>query len=287
MRARYANRNRIRELDPELDYLRIYQTMLRFEFPWDMKLGLNLAFNRSFSVPAIAAVHTATGELTDRTQKRIDDTGLLMFEMVLNGLDAPRGQQALRRLNQIHRRYDIGNDEYLYVLGCLVVIPIRWLQRYGWRRPCCHERQASYLFYAELGRRMGITDIPESYAALESWFAAYDAQHLRPNDGAARVERATRMVLLNRLPAALSPLGNALVSAMYDTRLRQAMRVATPPWPVRAGLHLGLRIRAQLVRLLGRPRTEPLFAEGISTRTYPDGYDIATLGPDQPGRPEN
>ncbi len=41
--------------------------MRRYEFPWDLKLELNLAFNRSFSIPATARVHTATGELTERT----------------------------------------------------------------------------------------------------------------------------------------------------------------------------------------------------------------------------
>ncbi|HWS32400.1 MAG TPA: DUF2236 domain-containing protein, partial [Actinoplanes sp.] len=62
MTARYDNLTRTRSLDPERDYLAVYQTMLRYEFPWDMKLGLNLAFNRSFSLPEIATVHTATGE---------------------------------------------------------------------------------------------------------------------------------------------------------------------------------------------------------------------------------
>ncbi|HEV7896715.1 MAG TPA: hypothetical protein VGP31_02560, partial [Planosporangium sp.] len=77
--------------------LDIYQTMLRYEFPWDMKLGLSLAFNRSFSVPSIAAVHTATGELTEHTQKRLDDTGL-MYEMVLNGFDHQRSWPPLATL---------------------------------------------------------------------------------------------------------------------------------------------------------------------------------------------
>ena len=209
-----------------------------------MKLGLNLAFNRSFSIPAIAAVHTATGELTERTQKRIDDTGLLMYEMVLNGFEQPRGRDALRRVNQIHRPYDISNDDFRYVLGCLVVIPTRWLQEYGWRPPCCHERQATYLFYRELGRRMGITDIPGSYDEFETWFDAHDAAHLQPNDDAAAIERATRMLMLTRIPRMLAPLGNALVSAMYDAPLRRAMRVETPAWPVRAGLHLALKTRS-------------------------------------------
>ncbi|WP_327652037.1 oxygenase MpaB family protein [Micromonospora aurantiaca] len=279
MRKRYANLARIRTLDPERDWLEIYQTMLRLEFPWDMKLGLNLAFNRSFSIPAIAAVHVGTGELTERTQKRIDDTGLLMYEMVLNGFDEPRGREALRRVNQIHRPYDIPNEDYLYVLGCLVIIPTRWLQRYGWRRPCCHERRATYLFYRELGRRMGITDIPGSYEEFEVWFNAYDAAHLTPNDDAAAIERATRSLLLGRIPRPLAPLGDGLVSAMYDDRLRHAMQVDAPAWPVRAGLGLALKVRARLRRGFGAPSKTPLFADGIKTKTYPDGYEINRLGP--------
>ncbi|MGW2625321.1 oxygenase MpaB family protein [Micromonospora taraxaci] len=279
MKGRYANLNRIRTLDPERDYLDIYQTMLRYEFPWDMKLGLNLAFNRSFSNPAIAAVHTTTGELTDRTQKRIDDTGLLMYEMVLNGFEQPRGLDALRRVNQIHRPYDISNDDFLYVLGCLVVIPTRWLQEYGWRPPCCHEQQATYLFYRELGRRMGITDIPGSYDEFETWFTAHDAAHLQPNDDAAAIERATRMLMLTRIPRPFAPLGNALVSAMYDAPLRQAMRVDAPPWPVRAGLHVALKLRSRSQRWFGAPRTTALFADGIKAKSYPEGYEISQLGP--------
>ncbi|MDG4838563.1 oxygenase MpaB family protein [Micromonospora sp. WMMD967] len=286
MKGRYANLTRIRTLDPERDYLDIYQTMLRYEFPWDMKLGLNLAFNRSFSIPAIAAVHTTTGELTDRTQKRIDDTGLLMYEMVLNGFEQPRGRDALRRVNQIHRPYDIGNDDFRYVLGCLVVVPTRWLQEYGWRPPCCHERQATYLFYRELGRRMGITDIPGSYEEFETWFTTHDAVHLQPNDDAAAIERATRMLMLTRIPRIprmLGPLGNALVSAMYDAPLRQAMRVDAPPWPVRAGLHTALKLRSRSQRWFGAPRTTALFADGIKTKSYPDGYEISQLGPQHDG----
>ncbi|WP_084597833.1 oxygenase MpaB family protein [Micromonospora chokoriensis] len=279
MRGRYENLSRTRALDPERDYLAIYQTMLRYEFPWDMKLGLNLAFNRSFSIPGIAAVHTATGELTERTQKRIDDTGLLMYEMVLNGFEQPRGRDALRRVNQIHRRYDISNDDFRYVLGCLVVIPTRWLQEYGWRPPCCHERQATYLFYRELGRRMGITDIPGSYDDFETWFTAHDEAHLRPNDDAATIERATRTLMLTRIPRQLAPLGDALVSALYDAPLRHAMRVDTPPWPVRAGLRVALKARSRLQRWFGAPRATALFADGIKTKSYPDGYEVSQLGP--------
>jgi hypothetical protein len=278
MRNRHANLALTRTLDPERDYLRIYRTMLLYEFPWDVKLGLNLAFNRSFSLPSIAAALVRTGELTERTQRRIDDTGILMYEVILHGFDHPRGRAALRRINRIHRGRGFPNDEYLYILLGLMVIPITWVHRYGWRRPCCHERRASHVLYRELGRRMNITAIPESYEAAENWLDRYDAEHLRPNDDAAAIERATRMLLLGKLPRPLAPLGDALVAAL-DDRLREAMQVPRPPWLVRAGLHAGLRTRALGLRWFARPRTVNPFADGIRTKTYPGGYEIDRLGP--------
>lgn len=276
MRDRYANLARIRALHPGEDYPEIYRTMVRYEFPWDMKLGLNLAFNRSFSTPAVAAVLAGTGELTERTQKRIDDTGILMYELVLHGFDSSRGRAVLRRLNQIHRPHrGVPQAEYRYVLACLAVIPLRWLDRYGWRRPCCHEREATFRFYRELGRRMNIAGIPATMDELERWFDAYDREHLVPNEDAAAIERATRMLIAGKIPKPLARMADAL----YDGRLRAAMLVPTPAWPVRAALHTGLKTRAALLRHLARPRTEPLFADGIVRKTYPAGYDIGDLGP--------
>jgi hypothetical protein len=280
VKDRFRNLERIRSLDPRRDHVAIYQTTVRYEFPWDMRMGLNLAFVRTFAMPDVAAVLVGTGELTGRTQRRLDDTGLLMYEIVLHGFDHPRGRAAIRRVNQLHRPYrHVDADAFRYVLACLMVVPMRWLDRYGWRPPCCHEREASYHFYRELGERMNISGIPDSRAALEEWFDAYDRAHLRPDGNAAAIERATRGRMLARFPRPLAPLGDALVSALYDERLRAATKVAAPGWPVRAGLHLGLRGRALLLRHVGRPRDIGLFADGIVTRSHPDGYDIGALGP--------
>jgi hypothetical protein len=77
-----------------------------------------------------------------------------MFEIVLHGFDHPRGRAAVRRMNQLHRPFrHVAAEEFGYVLACLTVVPLRWLDRYGWRRPCCHERSATYHFYRELGSR--------------------------------------------------------------------------------------------------------------------------------------
>jgi hypothetical protein len=282
--GRDANLDQIQRLDPQRDCHEIYRTMVLVEFAgWDGLTGLAMAFYWTYAVPAIAERLEQAGELTGRPRKRAVDTALLMLELVDHGVDHQRGQAVVRRLQRIHRRYAIGNAEYLYVLGALIVVPIRWLDRYGWRPTCWHERAATHAFYQQLGRRMGITEIPPTYEAFEQWFDAYVQAHARMSPASQRLWQASRALLVGRFPRRLGPVAGALVDALLDDRLREAVGASVPPWPIRAALHLTLRLRAQLLRF--RPvRGEPVEADGvkygINTRgVYPAGYEVADLGP--------
>ena len=42
------------------------------------------------------------------------------------GFDSDEGKTAIRRINQMHRSYDISNDDLRYVLATFVVVPKRW-----------------------------------------------------------------------------------------------------------------------------------------------------------------
>ncbi|MFG2040116.1 oxygenase MpaB family protein [Dactylosporangium sp. NPDC048998] len=278
MRGRFDNLHRIQRLDPERDHLQIHRLTLCEEFPWDMRLAFNLAFNRSFALPRVARLLVETGEILRSPRKRADDTGIIMYEILLNGVDHPRGRLALRRLNEAHRRFELDNGDSVYVLAALVVIPMRWLQRYGWRPAAAHEREAAAVFYREVGRRIGVRDIPAGYAAFAEFFDAYEREHLHHTPEAERIERATRDLLRGRIPGPLRGAADALIGALYDEPLRAAYAVPRPPLWARAGLHLALRTRARLLRL-ARPRRVPLFAGGVVAKTYPDGYDLETLGP--------
>jgi hypothetical protein len=264
-------------MDPAADALAIHRLTVREEFPWDMRMAFNLAFNRSFAMPRVAALLASTGEVVARPRRRADDTGLIMYEILVNGFEHPRGRAALRRLNEVHRRFAIEADDNVYVLAALAVVPMRWLARYGWRRPCCHEREAAAVYYREVGRRMGVRGVPESYDAVAAWFDEYEARELRHTPEAERIERATRDLLRGRVPAPLRGPADSLIASLYDERLRRAYAVADPPAAARLGLHLALRARARLLRLAA-PRRVPLFADGIRAKSYPDGYRIEELG---------
>jgi len=43
-------------------------------------------------------------------------------------------------MNQLHGRFDIANEDFLYVLSTFIFEPIRWNTRFGWR-PATVSRQ--------------------------------------------------------------------------------------------------------------------------------------------------
>ena len=52
-----------------------------------------------------------------------------MAEISKWGYDSERGREALRKMNRAHSRFDISNDDYLYVLSTFIYEPIRWMER--------------------------------------------------------------------------------------------------------------------------------------------------------------
>src|SRR3954454_25179982 len=103
--GRYAVRNRILELDPAVDFREVCRLLSTFEFPWDMNQALSFALFRTYAVPSIGRLLFSTGEFTERTQKRYDDTSLLLDAILEHGFDekahSSTGRDALRRMNRI------------------------------------------------------------------------------------------------------------------------------------------------------------------------------------------
>jgi ER-bound oxygenase mpaB/B'/Rubber oxygenase, catalytic domain len=267
----------IRTLDPDRDYHTIYRLTALYEFPFDVRMGLLLAFWRTFAVPSIAEVLAGTGETTRRTARRADDTGILMYELIDHGLDHPRGRAANRRLNQIHRHFPIRNDDYLYVLGTFVFVGLRWIDQHGWRDLCCHERQAAFNFYVELGRRMNIADIPRTLTAYAELFDSYERERFAYSAAAEDLMRATKGLLAD-LPRPLAASGRQIADALLDEPLRTATGIPDPPATARAAVRAVLGTRAWLLRRAFPPRRRSILDGGITAKTYPNGYDLSAVG---------
>lgn len=272
----------LQHLDPAVDYHAIYRNLALREFAADVRIGLNLAFYRTFAVPAAARLLLDTGEMTERSTKRTDDTGLMMYEVIAHGPAHPRSRQVIAALNRIHRVYDITPDEYRYTLGTFIFIPTRWIDRYGPRRLTAAERAATWHFWIEVGKLMNIRDVPATWAEFEDWFNAYERDNFAYDEAATRLMDATRDVLAGRFPKVLRRWAGAAGDALLDDDVRQALGVPKPSLAVRAVVH-GL-LRAGAVKRRLRPTAEDVFTPGQASRHYPGGYTIEQLGPD-PVRP--
>ncbi|MDJ1640384.1 oxygenase MpaB family protein [Streptomyces pakalii] len=278
MVTRYDRLKEIQRLDPERDFLEIYRLTVTYEFPWDVTRALELALYRTYAVPSIGRLLDETAELTERSQKRYDDTALLLDTVVEHGFDTDEGRTAVRRINQMHRSYDISNDDMRYVLCTFVVTPKRWLDDFGWRRLCCHELAAFAAYYRTLGARMGIKGIPETYEDFERTLDAYEDKHFGWDEGARRVSDATLALMASWYPAPLARVVRGASLALLDDSLLKAFRYRRPGLVARGLTRGALRMRARAVRLLP-PRRKPHYArQNPEIKGYPDGYEIAGLG---------
>ncbi|MET8725060.1 oxygenase MpaB family protein [Streptomyces misionensis] len=275
---RFERLERIRRLDPVADAQEIYRLSTAYEFPWDYTRALELALYRTYAVPSIGRLLAQTAELTERTQKRYDDTALLLDTVVEHGFATEQGRAAIRRINQMHRSYDISDDDMRYVLSTFVVVPRRWIDTYGWRRLSHHEIVATTEYYRTLGRHMGIPDLPKTYEEFEALLDTYEEANFGWDEGARRVSDATLRLMSSWYPRPLAPLLRTGVLALLDEPLLRAFRYEKPGAATVALVRRAVRARGRVVRLLP-PRRAPHFArQNWEIKGYPNGYRVADLG---------
>ncbi|MBB4933818.1 hypothetical protein F4561_004638 [Lipingzhangella halophila] len=270
----------IHRLDPDRHRVRITQILATHEFPWDMEQALGLALYRTYAVPSIGGLLLETGEFTQRTQRRYDDTALILNDILEYGFEAGRGRDAVRRLNQMHRSYDISNDDYRYVLSTFVVMPPRWLNEwgFGWRRMTEHEITASTNYYRTLGQHMGIREIPETYAEFYELFDRYERAHFGYSEGGRKVSDATLNIMISFSSRWLRPAMRSLTMGLLDDRLIEAFGYERPSRLTRGAAAIAMRARARAVRFLP-PRQEPQWArKSPKIRSYPHGYQPDRIG---------
>lgn len=303
---RYDRLREILRLDPDEDFLAIYRLTATYEFPWDITRALELALFRTYAVPSIGRLLAETAEFTERAQKRYDDTALLLDAVVEHGFESDTARTAIRRVNRMHRSYDISDEDMRYVLCTFVVIPARWIDCYGWRPLTHHERRAFAHYYATLGRHMGIPDIPGSFEEFEACLNAYEEAHFGWDEGGREVADATLDLMASWYPGPLGPAMRGVGVALLDDSLLRAFRYETPRPAVRRLVrgHCGCAgARYGCCRRAGRRTTPARTGRSRVTRTgttsvssapsrYPVGavapYRISAVPPERtPNRPRS
>jgi len=279
----HNNRTAIRDLNNRLDavteHQRIIANLSMYEFPWLITRALEFALFRTYAVPSISQLLADTGQFTRYGQRRYDDTSLIIAEISENGYDSERGRAALRRMNRLHGRFDISNDDYLYVLSTFIFEPHRWVERFGWRTFTKNEQDAGFIFWCEVGKRMNIQHIPATIAEYDAFNRAYEREHFRYSASNAVIGEATVQIFTNWYPAPTRPFVREAIYALMDDPLREAFGFPKASSALIGLVANGLKLRGRMICHLFPPRTTPHRVSQSPNRTYPAGYEIERLGP--------
>jgi hypothetical protein len=276
--GRFGRLREIERLDPARDCQRIMHLSFGYEFCWDSTRALELALYRTYCVPSISGLLDRTGEFYRHTQRRYDDTAILIAEMCEWGYERGRGKEALARINWAHGHFTISNDDFLYVLSTFIFVPIRWIDQYAWRPTCRGEKLGYYHFWREVGTRMGIRDIPPTYEDFEIWARAYERKTFRYTDANRKIGAATRDLFASWYPRPLAPIVRATVHALLDDVMLDAFGFPRPLPGMRGLIGGALKARGRIVRWLPA-RRKPNFFTNRPNRTHIRGYEIGSLGP--------
>jgi hypothetical protein len=272
---------RIAALDPQDDHQRIAAITATFEFPWDTETALSLALFRTYAVPTVSRILWDSRAFTEDARRRYDDTELLLSEVQEHGYDHDRGKAALRRINRMHAAYPIRPIDLTYVLSTFVAEPIRWNERFGWRRLTDAELDAMWRYWRELGVRMGVHDLPDTYQELLAWNAEFERAEFAYDPANHAVADATMTMYLHEVhgvPRALVPLVRPVALALLEPPLVAALGYRPPAASLRVVVPAALRARARFLRTFVPSRRHPVRLTERDRPSYPFGYRIAELG---------
>ena len=114
---RYHLRGEIDRMDAVGDPTAIARALGTQEFPWGITQALSFALFRTYAVPSIGDLLYKTSQFTESTQKRYDDTVLLLDAPIEHGVDSPAGRAGIRRIIDLEAEVDALRQQLSEVKG--------------------------------------------------------------------------------------------------------------------------------------------------------------------------
>tara|TARA_B100000242_G_scaffold267326_1_gene216727 strand:- start:134 stop:646 length:513 start_codon:yes stop_codon:yes gene_type:complete len=159
-----------------------------------------------------------------------------------------------------------------------VFIPIFWLDRFAWRKPTRKEKRAIFYFFKEVGKNMGIKNIPEDYREFKAFHLKYEKENFKYSKSNSEIAKYTRDLLISFfVPKQLAFLGRPITNCLMDEPLLNAMGFKHPNPILRAFVMILLQIRMWFMSLIG-DKKKPVLGTTKKRSSYPKGYKIEDIG---------
>ncbi|MDT8913001.1 oxygenase MpaB family protein [Amycolatopsis sp. PS_44_ISF1] len=233
VRTAWSIRRRIADLDPVRDNEEV--TRLSFGVLYAdaffVHAAYTVAFARQMSIPSISRVvhRRGTGDLVVDARRRNDHTLLFFGEMIRSGHSGEAGRAAIERMERIHSRFGITDEDKLYTLASLAFEPTRILDHLGLRLFTHAEKVAHYHFWRGVGEYMGLP-VPTTAEAFRAWTLDYERRHSATTEGGCAVVAALFGDWRTRwFPGPLGRFADPALLLLLDRPLRRVHRLPDPP----------------------------------------------------------
>ncbi|KAF9096929.1 hypothetical protein BGX27_001062 [Mortierella sp. AM989] len=217
-------------------------------------------------------VDPATGKITTKPRKpKLTETTLDDEELKERANDDARANAAVERINFFHSHYNIAQEEFLYTLGLFVIEPIYLVNKYEWRPFTVLEENAMLAVWTDLGRKMGIENIPKTVRDFEDWVEDYESRKMKyapVNNKMADCSIAVSQALVT------TPEAKARVKKFLIALMSQRNRAAVGyPEPSKIQIFLSksvLWVHGYIVKYLMMPRTAPRLVTALRATKFED-----------------
>ncbi|KAI9263045.1 hypothetical protein BY458DRAFT_438873 [Sporodiniella umbellata] len=277
------------------------------EFSFSYEHALLVALLKTNTKPEGTKLLCATGQMTKAIFRRYEDTDLLLRELfeiharIENQLKKnpqtpqrdidsqyQRRTMAIQRINQMHEKYNIKNDDLLYVLTMFITEPYFWINKYEWRE----------LDQREINVDMNIKNIPDSFEKLLEFKESFAKDNCRYSKTNWQCGEPSLRLFISWIPGSSLIFGLAcqVLSSFMNPRDAAAFGLPKENAFYTKLIYGVLRCRAFLIRHLFLPRTyfttRTAFYPNAQGRyvpnyfmynnyVYQDGYDVSNLGPEK------
>ena len=271
----FARLRRIESLDVDTQFREI--TALFYQDFQSIMLPSSFSnFMMTFAAPRISRILASTGELEHRAAKRVVDMSLLSSAVLEHGLGADLGRAAARRVNHMHRQYDIHEDDYVVVSSDAVVISIALAENYGWRPVTDKEREGLRRFHSQMGQAFGSRrPLPGTMKEVRQFWSDYMDRELRFEPQNRRLARAVLAYYGTMFPKGLRTIFRFVLMADVDPRIARACGMPVANAPTRW-------IATRVMKLLGRldpvPDGRKDGIAALAKTVYPNGWEVNELG---------
>lgn len=262
-------RQEIDSLDEKKDCQRIVYLMLSYEFTHEIISALDFAYLASGVNKNVADI-LGRAHYLNNGLRRYDDTRFLILKFLECGWDDDAGAAAIEKMNTIHSRYNIRNEDFVLALCAFIVSPVVWIENFGWRKITDKERQAWYNFWIKIGYQMGIDKMPRSYqeakSILDTTYQNQDEFSLRSKE----LGEATLAVFINKSGYPFRIVARWYYRAFYEGAMSQAYEAKPLPMWARLPVFFGIKIHAWIRKVVNLKRY-PFVVSEQKLKSYPDG----------------